>query len=103
MGTAKDTSKKPGFPERDTSLPAHDDVVEQPHADRLRGRGEAARELPVFARRRRVARGMVVVQDHGGGLPDERAPQDLARLDDRAVERAAIDVGVVLAAAGCAR
>ena len=29
-------------------------------------------------------------------LADQRAPQDLARLDDRPIERAAVDLGVVL-------
>ena len=87
---------KPRLPKRNAAFPPHDDVVEQPHAHRLGRRGEPARELAVLARGRRVAGGMVVVQDHGRRLSEERAPQDLARLDDRAVERAAVDLRVVL-------
>ena len=39
---------------------------------------------------------MVVVQDHAGRLADQRAAQDLAGFHDRAIERAAVDLRVVL-------
>src|SRR4029077_6626566 len=39
--------------------------------------------------------GMVVVQDQSGGPRQKRSLQDLARLNDRAVERAAVDLGLV--------
>ena len=55
---------QPSLPERDAPFPPHDDVVEQAQPDGLRRRGEAARELPVLPRGRRIARRMVVVQDH---------------------------------------
>src|SRR5437773_2129437 len=89
-------SQKSRLAERHAALSAYDDVIEQAHADGLGRRGEAARELPVFARGGRVAGGMVVIQDHPGRLAEQRAPQDLAGLDDRAVERAAVDLRVVL-------
>ena len=52
---------------------ADDDVVVHGNAERTRHVDDRLRHLDVGARRRRIARGMVVEQNDGGGGKLERA------------------------------
>ena len=81
--------------EGDAALTADDDVIQQAQPDGVGRRREAPRELAILARRGRVAGGMVVVHDDARGAREQRALQDLPRLDDGAIESSAVDLGVV--------
>ena len=54
------------------------------------GLDDLAGHVDVGGRWRRVARRMVVYQDHGAGRQLERAAHDLARIDRRVIDGAAV-------------
>jgi hypothetical protein len=70
------------------ALLADDDVVVHRDAEGLRHLDDLAGHLDVGARRGRIARGMVVHQDDGGGGELQRALDDFARIDRRVIDGA---------------
>jgi glyoxylase-like metal-dependent hydrolase (beta-lactamase superfamily II) len=69
------------FPDADTTLPGHDDVVQELDANGLGHLLQSPRDRQVFRAWRRVARRMIVYQNHrGGGIADSR-PENLTRRD----------------------
>jgi len=69
---------------------ADDQVIVHRDAERLRGIDDVARDGDVGFGRGRVAGRMVVHQDQGGSVEFEGALDDLARIDRRVVDRAAL-------------
>src|SRR6266540_1769957 len=68
------------------SLLADDDVVVHGDAERAGDLDDRLRHLDIGARRRRVARWMVVHEDDGGGRELERALDHLARVHRRVID-----------------
>ena len=69
---------------------ADDQVVVHRDAERLGGIDDVAGDRDVGFRRGRIARGMVVHQDQGGGVEFEGALDDFARIDRGVVDRTAL-------------
>jgi hypothetical protein len=72
------------------AIATDDHVVVQYDAERSRGFLDVLRDGDVGLGRGRVARGVVVHQDHRSGAEIERALDYLARVDRRMVDRAAL-------------
>ena len=68
---------------------AEDDVVEQLDAQQLTRLLHLARDVHIGIGGTRIARGMIVHEDDGVGLPRQRGPERLARMKETFVERAA--------------
>jgi hypothetical protein len=68
---------------------ADDDVVVNRYAERLCRIDDHLRHVDIGARRRRVARGMVVDQDQRGCRKLQRALDHFTRIDRRVIDRAA--------------
>jgi len=68
------------------SVPSDDDVVVDENPQRPGDIGDLAGHVDVGLGRSRVARGVVVHQDHGGGRQFERPFNHLARVDRRVVD-----------------
>ena len=64
-------------------------MIEKANIDEFEGRFEALRDALVGLAGLGDARGMVVGQDHGGGVDGQRLLDDLARVDARAIDGAA--------------
>jgi len=81
---------------------ADDDVIVHGNAERARHRDDLLRHLDVRAGRRRVAGGMVVHEDDGGGRQFQRPLDHFARIDRRVIDGADLlqFVGDELAALG---
>src|SRR5690349_3413351 len=88
-------SEQSPLAERNAPLAPDDHVVDEADPDELGRLPQTAREFQVVRRGSRIAGRMVVVEDHRRGILEESALQDLARLDDRAVDRAAITLEIL--------
>ena len=72
---------------------ANDDVIADGDAEKLASADESTRELDVVDARCRVAAGVIVGDDDGGGVGQNGHLENFARMDERGVELAAADFG----------
>ena len=63
-------------------------MIEDLDADQLAGFGQPTGDLTIFQARRRVAAGMIVHQQHGGGRITNGRPKHLPRVHQAGIERA---------------
>src|SRR4029079_6376772 len=78
------------------ALPPDDDVSDARDAAQSADVAPPRRELDVLARRRGIARRVVVTEDHGGGRHADERAEHVARLHLYAVEGAARDAELAL-------
>ena len=72
--------------ERPVAAIADHDVIEDSDAEEIAGLFEAARERAVLRGRLRISGRVVVDEDDGRGVADDRWLEDLARVNERGRE-----------------
>ena len=73
---------------------ADDDVIEDVDAEEFACCREASRDLVVLWARRRVSAGVIVREDYGRRVREDRRFEHFARMDERRIEGAATDLVV---------